>query len=519
VSIPPDKPSPLVPGYRLDRYELLCPLAQGGMASVWVARQTGKHGFEKLIAIKTILPQFSSDHRFRRMFLDEAHIAAGIEHPNVAQILDLGEQHDVLYIAMEWVDGEALSKLHRAVEKKNLAMPSAIVLRILADACAGLHAAHELRGKDGELLNVVHRDVSPQNILVSSKGVAKIIDFGVAKARDRVAEDTNAGVLKGKIQYMAPEQAVGKPIDRRADVWAVGAILYHLLAGKPPFDAPNQLAVLHRLSSGKPPLPLPSSIPKPVSDVVRATLTHDSARRIATAQDLQFALEDAMQKAGLRATTSDVASYMREHLADRTEARKKSVEVALQAAAERARVASVLSMPTSDSGSGINDPRLKSAPEIGSLSDLAPRKSEPPTTHGIVAGSTGSVAVATSSLRSSPLAGRGKVVAIGAGALVLLIIVIAITTRSKSEAPAPSAAAAQSAAPTVTATATTAPTATAPASIEPTIAVTVAPTASTTTTVTPTTGTKVFVGAKPTTTASASATQKPKGWKKIDDGF
>jgi len=515
VSIPPDKPSPIVPGYRLDRYELLCPLAQGGMASVWVARQLGKHGFTKLIALKTILPQFSSDHRFRRMFLDEAHIAAGIEHPNVAQILDLGEQHDVLYIAMEWVDGEALSKLFRAVEKKNLAMPAAIVLRIIADACGGLHAAHELRGKDGELLNVVHRDVSPQNILVSAKGVAKIIDFGVAKARDRVAEDTNAGVLKGKIQYMAPEQAVGKAIDRRADVWAMGAILYHLLSGKAPFDAPNQLAVLHRLSSGKPPLPLPQSIPRPINEVVRAALTHDASKRIATAHDLQNAIEEAMQKAGLRATTSDVASYAREHLADRYEVRKKAVEVALQAAAERARVASVLSMPASDSGSGINDPRLKSAPEIGSLSEIAPPKSEPPTTHGVAA-SNASVAIATPSPRSSPLAGRGKFIAIGAVAALALGVVLAFSTRSRPpETPAPTPAAAPT--PTTAPTPTPAPT---PIVIEPPEPTATA-SATTTATSAPTlVAGKPVVGTKTTATATAtaSATQK-KGWKKLDDGF
>ncbi len=513
MSIPPDKPSPIVPGYRLDRYELLCPLAQGGMASVWVARQTGKHGFEKLVAIKTILPQFSADHRFRKMFLDEAHIAAGIEHPNVAQILDLGEQHDVLYIAMEWVDGDSLSKLHRTVEKKNLAIPPAIVLRILADACGGLHAAHELRDRDGELLNVVHRDVSPQNVLVSNRGVAKIIDFGVAKARDRVAEDTNAGILKGKIQYMAPEQAVGKLIDRRADVWAVGAILYHLLAGKAPFDAPNQLAVLHRLSSGKPPLPLPGSVPKPVSDVVRAALTHDMAKRIATAHDLQLALEEAMQRAGLRATTADVASYLREHLADRNEARKKAVEVALQAAAERARIAQVLSIPSRDSVSGVDDPRFKSAPEIGSLNDLAPPKSEPATTHGIVAGSTGT-AIAPPSMGGSSLAGRGKFVAIGAAALVVLVVAIALTTRSKSE-PAPIATPAAQ----PIATHAVAPTSSAPA-VQPTVAeMEEAPAASAAPSTT-TVAAKTIVAPKATTTtsSSSSAAQK-KGWKKIDDGF
>lgn len=510
---PPDKPSPLAPGYRLDRYELLCPLAQGGMASVWVARQVGKHGFEKIVALKTILPQFANDFRFRRMFLDEAHIAAGIEHANVAQILDLGEQHDVLYLVMEWVDGDALSKLLRAVEKKNLAIPVPIVCRIVADACGGLHAAHELRSRDGELLNVVHRDVSPQNILVNSKGVAKIIDFGIAKARDRIAEDTNAGVLKGKIQYMAPEQATGKPIDRRADVWAIGAILYHFLSGKPPFDAPNQLATLHRLSSGRPPLPLPASVPKPISDVVRATLNHDVEKRIATAADLQTALEEAMINAGLRATHADVATFLREHLADRAENRKRAVELALKAAADRARVALVLTMPASDSASGIIDTKNKSNPEIGSLSELAPSKpSEFPTTLGVVAGQTGSSQIAA--IPPSMMGGgRGKYFAIAGGAAVLLIgfIVVASSGKKKEEPTAPATTQVQK--PIETAASPTPSIAVAPLPPETASA---APTASTAQTIkTPATATVTVKAPPPKSTSSA----KPPGWKKIDDGF
>ncbi|MGH7281164.1 MAG: serine/threonine protein kinase, partial [Polyangiaceae bacterium] len=239
---------PLEPGSRLDRYELLCPIAHGGMALVWLARLVGKHGFEKLVAIKTILPEFAADTRFQQMFLDEARIASGIEHVNVAQILDLGEQHDILYIVMEWVDGDSLSKLHRAVERRGERIPLGILLRIVADACGGLHTAHDLTDKTGRALGVVHRDVSPQNILVSSKGNAKLIDFGIAKALVRLSGETNAGLLKGKIQYMAPEQAMGRPLDRRADVWAAGACLYYLLSGVPPFDGENQLATLHLLT-------------------------------------------------------------------------------------------------------------------------------------------------------------------------------------------------------------------------------------------------------------------------------
>jgi serine/threonine-protein kinase len=335
------------------------------MASVWVARMLGKHGFEKLVAIKTILPQYAEDSRFQKMFLDEAHIASGIEHINAAQILDLGEQHDVLYLVMEYVDGDSMSKLQRSVEKKGLSVPTGIVMRLLADTCAGLHAAHELRDRDGVLLNVVHRDVSPQNILVSARGIAKLIDFGVAKARDRVSGDTNTGMLKGKIQYMAPEQAVGKPIDRRADVWAIGAIAYHFLAGRPAYDGPNQLATLHRLTSGKPPNPLPDEIPKPIAEVVMRSLAFDVDERVATAQDLQQAIESAMVASGLQTSVADVASFLRQHTADRAETRKKAIEVAVAAAAERARVAKALEIDEDSSSGFTRLPKRSSASRGG----------------------------------------------------------------------------------------------------------------------------------------------------------
>jgi serine/threonine-protein kinase len=352
--------TPIAPGYRLDRYELLCPIAEGGMASVWIARLLGKHGFEKLVAIKTILPKFAGDEMFQRMFLDEARIASGIEHNNVAQVLDLGDERGVLYLVMEWVDGDSLLRLHRAVERKGLKIPYGVLLRILADACAGLHAAHELRGRDGQEQGVVHRDVSPQNILVAMKGVAKVIDFGIAKARDRVAGETSSGLLKGKVQYMAPEQALGGAVDRRADIWAIGVVLYHLVSGRLPFDAPNQLATLNLLSARRPPLPLPPGVPRSVRAIVQKALSFDPAGRYATALELQHALEQAMAEAG-SATTADVAAFVAEHLADRAQTRRNTLDVALAEAAERSRVKAIrpdaADSGTADSGIGAAPPR------------------------------------------------------------------------------------------------------------------------------------------------------------------
>jgi serine/threonine-protein kinase len=331
------KSTSLAPGYKLDRYELLCPIAEGGMASVWVARQRGKHGFEKLVAIKTILPKFASDVRFQEMFLDEAKIASRIEHLNVAQIFDLGEEHDVLYLAMEYVDGDSLSKLNRACQKQGVKIPTGVVLRVLADTCAGLHEAHEMKDGAGSPLEIVHRDVSPHNILVSTRGIAKLIDFGIATARSRAGGETSSGVLKGKIQYMAPEQALSQPVDRRGDIWAVGAILYHLLAGKPPYEGDNQLATLHLLGSGRPPVPLGPNVHGAIAAIARKALSFTAANRYSTAAEMRDALEHAMVEARLQTTTAEVAAFAAKHLGDRVEKRRNAIEAALAAADERQR--------------------------------------------------------------------------------------------------------------------------------------------------------------------------------------
>jgi eukaryotic-like serine/threonine-protein kinase len=317
------------------------------MASVWVARQLGKHGFEKLVAIKTILPRFAADARFQAMFLDEARIAARLDHPNVAHILDLGEENEILYLAMEYVDGDALIKLHRACQQGGIPLPAGVVLRALADTCAGLHEAHELKDATGKPLEIVHRDVSPHNVLVSIKGIAKLIDFGIAKARSRIATATNSGVLKGKIQYMAPEQALGRPVDRRADVWAVGAVLYQLLAGRPPYAANNHLQTLHLLGSGRPPLPLPPAVHPAIARIVRKALAHSRDNRYETAADLRGAIEDAMVQARLPTTTADVAAFAAKHLGELAERRRQVIDLALAAAGERRRLEGLL-RPTSE---------------------------------------------------------------------------------------------------------------------------------------------------------------------------
>jgi serine/threonine-protein kinase len=320
------------PGFRVGRYELLAPIASGGMASVWAARIQGTRGFEKLVAVKTILPHLADDPRFETMFLDEARIASEIVHPNIAQVFDLGEQDGVLYLVCEWVDGESLAMLRKRVVDQGHDMPVPIALRIMSDVCGGLHAAHELRDGTGKLLQVVHRDVSPQNVVISDAGAVKVIDFGVAKALNRTLGQTVAGKLKGKVQYMPPEQARGLQVDRRADLWSVGAVLYHLLAGRTPYEAESPLGVLNMLLSEEPPPPLPDHVPSSVAEIVDRALRPDPVERYQSAAEMQVAIAMALRDVSMPVTDAAIGDYVRRYLGTQSEQRHKVVSEAIEAA-------------------------------------------------------------------------------------------------------------------------------------------------------------------------------------------
>ena len=345
------------------------------MAAVWLARFQGKHGFEKLVAVKTILPSFATDVGFRRMFLDEATIASRIEHTNVAQILDLGEHEGILYLVMEWVEGDSVSRLERAVQQAGSVVPQAIALRIASDSCAGLHAAHELSDEAGRSLGVVHRDVSPQNILVSAKGVVKLIDFGIAKAKDRASEDTRSGVFKGKLHYMAPEQALGKAIDRRADVWAVAAVLYKLLAGRPVHDARNRVDALRSLTNNEPLTPLPARVAKQVAEVVTRALSFEPSDRYESCAELQKALDRAIHAESLYITTGELSAFVNLHLASQFEARRENIKSSMLALAEDATLPKPLPSFATDDESP--DDTAIGAPHGTEASEPQPR-TEPP---------------------------------------------------------------------------------------------------------------------------------------------
>jgi len=275
----------------LGRYTLLGELASGGMAKVYVGRQVGAAGFERIVAIKCCHDHLRSNDAFAEMFLDEARLAARIRHHNVVATLDVSDGNP-LYLVMEYVEGCSLSGLARAARHAGRRVPLDIALRVVCDALAGLHAAHECCGPDGERLGLVHCDVSPQNILVGVDGSARITDFGIARATARMTLEEQS-IIKGKPSYMAPEQLASGEITRRADVFSAGVVLWELLTGKPLFRSTDEWTTMHAVLTRAVAAPssVEPSVPASLDAVLLRALERDPARRFASAGDFLAALE------------------------------------------------------------------------------------------------------------------------------------------------------------------------------------------------------------------------------------
>ncbi|WP_437851990.1 protein kinase domain-containing protein [Sorangium sp. So ce363] len=274
------------------RYESLRAIASGGMATVYLGRALGAGGFERLVALKMMHPHIAAEPEFVAMFLDEARLAARVRHPNVVATFDLVE--DPLFLVMEYIEGPSLHSLLRTCARAKRPVPLGIVLRIFLDVLAGLHAAHELTGGEGEPLNLVHRDVSPQNVLVGVDGIARITDFGVARAETRLMS-TRGNALKGKLAYMAPEQIRAANVDRRSDVYSAGVVLWEMLTEERLFKADNDGALLAQILQGAPtgPRGVVPSVPAALDQICMRALRTDPDDRFPTAAAFAEALEDA----------------------------------------------------------------------------------------------------------------------------------------------------------------------------------------------------------------------------------
>lgn len=317
-------------GLVLGRYELLVPIASGGMAQVWAARLRGARQFQKLVAVKTMLPKLSEDEQFEQMFLDEASLASQIRHPNAVEIMDLGEHNGVLYLVMEFIEGVPLNQLMKAAKHLG-GLPPKVAARIALQACAGLHAAHELKDEKGQLVGLVHRDVSPQNLLVTYDGVTKVVDFGVAKATALGGGATTAGQVKGKVSYMAPEQINGEGLDRRADVFAMGIVLYALTTGKHPFRRESEAATMYNICSPEPvvaPSKVNPEFPKELEPIVLKALEKDRDKRYSSCDEVLRALDSLPPE--LRVSSDgDIAAFVSEVMGDRRAEQRKRIEDAI----------------------------------------------------------------------------------------------------------------------------------------------------------------------------------------------
>lgn len=281
----------LVPGKTIGGYSLVCPIADGGMAHLWAARAASGPAAGSLVAFKVIHSRFSDNATFRAMFLDEARLVSSVRHPQVAQVYELGEQSDLLYLALEYVDGDSLFELIAP----DRTVPLAIALRITADVCAGLHAVHGIRDEHGEPRNVVHRDVSPPNILVARSGAVKLIDFGIAHARGRAIGTTDEGSVKGTLRYMAPEQARREPLGPFTDVFGAGATLFRMLSGRAPYAAKSDIETMEALLAAAPSTAsLGPDVPAPVAAIVQRAIAPLPANRFRTAEELRASLEGAL---------------------------------------------------------------------------------------------------------------------------------------------------------------------------------------------------------------------------------
>ncbi|MBX7192465.1 MAG: protein kinase, partial [Sandaracinaceae bacterium] len=286
-------------GRRLGRYEVLAQLAAGGMATVYAARAQGVAGFERLVAIKVLHPHLAHDDEFISMFLDEARLAARIRHPNVVPTLDISDsQGDGYFLVMEYIEGDHFGSLLREAARAGKNVPPGVALRVVVDALEGLGAAHGLADPDGKPLGIVHRDISPHNILVGSDGIARITDFGVAKAEVRLSS-TRDGQFKGKLAYMAPEQASTGFADQRSDLFGMGVVLWESLVGRRLFKAENNGELLNRLLYAA--IPAPSEyVPElaPLDGVLAKALEREADARFQSASEFIDAIEEAAAQIG-----------------------------------------------------------------------------------------------------------------------------------------------------------------------------------------------------------------------------
>jgi serine/threonine protein kinase len=306
---------------RLGKYELICHLATGGMAEIHLARVTGIEGFEKIVVVKRILPALANNKEIVQLFLDEARLAATLQHSNVVQVYDVGVEAGSYFFAMEFIHGEDARTLLKAMVERRGEMPLDVALTIVIGMCSGLHYAHERVGFDGKPLGIIHRDVSPSNVLVGYDGAVKVVDFGIAKAASR-SQETQSGSVRGKFGYMSPEQCESKPLDRRSDVFAIAIVLYELSTCTKLFAGDSDYAIMKMIveEAPEPPSRRRPSYPPELERIVMKGLARRRQDRYATAQEMQLELETFARERKIAISPLTIARFMERVFGQKIEA-------------------------------------------------------------------------------------------------------------------------------------------------------------------------------------------------------
>ncbi|MDP1918330.1 MAG: serine/threonine-protein kinase [Myxococcales bacterium] len=309
---------------RFGKYTLIDRIAVGGMAEIFLARQAGIENFEKTIVIKRIRPHLSKQPNFVKMFLNEAKLAAQLNHPNIVQIYDLGRIGESYFIAMEYVFGRDMRRIIPKADSLGIPFPMVYALKIASSVCEGLYYAHQKTDTYGVALNIVHRDVTPENIFVSFDGTVKVLDFGIAKAANQI-EQTRAGEIKGKLSYMSPEQCMGKHLDNRSDLFSLGTVLYEWLTGFKLFTGDSEVAILKSITEGKiyAPSYFKADIPEGVEAILMKALEKDRERRYQTAWDMQYDIDQFLSQYEFTPSNIHLANFLKQLFNDELEEEKQ----------------------------------------------------------------------------------------------------------------------------------------------------------------------------------------------------
>ncbi|GAB4289553.1 MAG: hypothetical protein Kow0090_02260 [Myxococcota bacterium] len=320
-----------IEGQKFGKYTLIDRLAVGGMAEIFLARMEGMEGFEKPAVIKRIRPHLSQQPSFVKMFLNEAKLAAQLNHSAIVQIYELGRIGESYFIAMEYVNGRDMSRIIPKTRKKNIPFPMEYALKIASNICEGLYYAHNKADHFGNSLNIVHRDVTPENILVSFDGNVKILDFGIAKADSVIESDTQAGEIKGKLSYLSPEQCKSIQLDGRSDIFSLGVMLYEWLTGFRLFSGENEAAVIKNILESKiyPPSYFKADIPKSVEDIVMKALEREREKRYQTAWDMQYDIDLFLSNHEFNPSNVHLANFLKQLFDEELEQDRKRLMKAL----------------------------------------------------------------------------------------------------------------------------------------------------------------------------------------------